>query len=607
MPELQSIFYSIEVNPKNYAIALRNLLQNKLFPYVRVLNGLSLPRDMLLTKEQIQKDFVDSCPDVDIFTDHEEWERSDNYYLETNHIDVPDNLLGLCLKQFDFCPELLVLDSAGHLGFIEFNYIISQLNSPCYLALDDIYHIKHHKSFTIMKNDARFKIIKSSKEKFGFCIAKFNPNTPSIKTSNEKQISNSNTTLNHPIAKEMAYSELDFNAIERILYIRLDGIGDAILANALLDNLPEVFPSAQITVACDQACTPIYESSPVVASVLSINKHATSDEDYLKKCVKLLKSSKPDLIIQTTNSLPPDISALTLSLDTPVLGVKSDTINQTQQYADVYNNSLSYPLTITNDMQSELMKYDEIAKQLGCTKYTPKAKIWLSEKSIEQAKLQWADLNFDHKKTIAIFSGGSIPKRNCTIIGKALVEICTQHDLSVVALGAEAEYGINEENIQHLRSQGIRTRNLSGMLDILTTAAFLSKCRLAVGVDTSLAHIAAALDVPHVIVLNGSQVGRFLPCHPTTTAVCLPLECFGCAWRCLYPEPYCLSGIKPEFISAVVEKAISSPTPKSGAGRIFLQPPMTWKRKADRPRWRSPQAIITAQSQLPEDQRITFF
>lgn len=186
---INSTFYSIEVNPQNYANAKVNLTSANLIDKVNLLNGLSMPKELLPDKETLNKTTVTSVEFSDVFIDHPENERVDKYFNETNFPYLPDNLLDKCLLEFEYKPEFVILDSGGHIGFIEFNYVINKIKSDCILALDDIYHIKHHKSYLFIKQDNRFEIIHESKEKFGFCIAKFTPND--ILSENENKTTES--------------------------------------------------------------------------------------------------------------------------------------------------------------------------------------------------------------------------------------------------------------------------------------------------------------------------------------------------------------------------------------------------------------------------------
>lgn len=167
------LFFTIEVNPKHYEQALMNLRKLRRQGYVIPLNGLSIPRTMLPSLQEIEL-LLKDIPEG-IFVDHSENQCIMLYYRETDFSDVADDLLGACLKIFNYRPQFVLLDSAGHIGNIEFNYLLGKLKGECYIALDDIYHIKHYKSFLQIQSDPRFEIVVHSKEKFGFTIAKFNP------------------------------------------------------------------------------------------------------------------------------------------------------------------------------------------------------------------------------------------------------------------------------------------------------------------------------------------------------------------------------------------------------------------------------------------------
>jgi hypothetical protein len=167
-------FTTIEVNPDHWHQAVEWFNANHM--NINAELGLSVPRSMLSTLEQIKEEFVDHPEFRGIFYDHNEAERSLLYYKETN-FDVPDNLLHKALTRFDFAPDFVLLDSAGHMGYVEFQYLTSLVRSPLYIMLDDIYHCKHYKSLQLMKRDPRFKILVESAEKFGFCIVHYTPGT----------------------------------------------------------------------------------------------------------------------------------------------------------------------------------------------------------------------------------------------------------------------------------------------------------------------------------------------------------------------------------------------------------------------------------------------
>lgn len=159
-------FFSCECNPEHHRQALENLTSSGLLNLVRPLHGVSVPRSLLPDETAIRTETIDNIGG-NVFVDHHEENRIKLYLNETNYPAIAEDLLGACLRQCEGQPDLLLLDSAGHMGNVEFNYVLSLLRAPCYLALDDIRHVKHARSIEQMRDDPRFEYISVTEEKFG--------------------------------------------------------------------------------------------------------------------------------------------------------------------------------------------------------------------------------------------------------------------------------------------------------------------------------------------------------------------------------------------------------------------------------------------------------
>lgn len=157
-------FYSIEVNPDYYKVATRNISD----PNAILLHGLSIPREMIPDKINYK-----GLPDH-IYVDHPEAIRNQEYTKEVS-FKALDNMLGVAMSLCNsFSPAMVVLDSAGHLGKIEFDYLMRLHRGETFiLALDDTEHFKHHATTEAIKQDKRFTLLWSSKAKFGSAIYKF--------------------------------------------------------------------------------------------------------------------------------------------------------------------------------------------------------------------------------------------------------------------------------------------------------------------------------------------------------------------------------------------------------------------------------------------------
>lgn len=541
---LDSTFYTIEVNPA-YCARAKEHLHSQNFN-VTVLNGLSVPRSSLPTIEQIQKATVTNIEFDDTFVDHKADVRAEKYYEESNFRQVPDNLLYHCLKSFDFRPDFVLLDSAGHIGNIEFNHLVGFLQGPCYIALDDIYHIKHRKSFEQIQSDSRFKLITSSREKFGFCIAKF---TPQLKPSRKE--------------------------VKNILWVRTDSIGDGILSSSMLSHIQDRFPQAQITVVCQEHIANLYQACPFVKNIITIPaEHKWQSRQQYESVIEQIRQVRADMLLNSTWATHglADIRELEFIPRRVALRNVRDVL-----YTDIIPTDTGF--------KPELDRHCDFLKGLGINVTTLKPKVWMTcddqlfvEKIFKEFKLK-------KNRTIALFAGARTEHRLYEQYGKALRQICKEGGYTVVAMGSKKDYQINNRNLEAIGGG----MNLSGTMTLRQTAAFMKHCCLAVGAETALAHIACAVETPNVILLGGGHFGRFMPYSPLTSIVSLPLDCFGCNWQCKYQRYHCVCEVLPEVIAKAVRQNLEKLSSKV---RAFIQGRSLYHMRPGMPQWKPLDQLI---------------
>jgi glycosyltransferase involved in cell wall biosynthesis/ADP-heptose:LPS heptosyltransferase/predicted O-methyltransferase YrrM/ubiquinone/menaquinone biosynthesis C-methylase UbiE len=554
---IEGTFFTIEVNPQYYAKA-REYLQSKGYP-VTALHGLSVPRSLLPSRQEIQKATVETAAGEDLFVDHPEPLRADRYYGETDFPDVPDALLGQCLRQFDGKPDFVLLDSAGHMGFIEFQYLLEHLQGPCIIALDDIDHIKHRRSFRLMERDRRFEILVRSGEKFGFCIARFTP-----------------------AARTQAAGEP-----RHILWLRPDAIGDGILASSMLPAIRRRFPSAQLTVMVKDSTAPLYENCSFVDRILHFSEQEMwYDPQFIPAWAEKIRSLGIDCILYSAFSRDWQMDNLVHACGVSQrIGMEGDCSNlppEQKAQSDLWYTKL---IPSTGLWKPELARHADFLKGLGCPDEPLAPTIWLSEEDEAFARRWFEENKVSPSETVVLFAGARTYHRLYEEYGQALSDFAKRHHLTVLTLGSEGDFKTNQENLNPIAEQGIRTINLSGKLSLRQSAAILKRCRLATGAETSLAHMAAALKVPHVILIGGGHFGRFMPYSPLTTLAALPLDCYGCNWKCRYDQEkiYCIRDLKPFVLAEALEQTYQKPSSKP---RIFVQDASCYTRSEKGPGWK---------------------
>lgn len=151
--------FSIECNKQNFDTATRNLQQ---YENVCVIHGLSLFRELLINSLLHQEFDIETTYDSDF--------PKSFYMREINQQVVVENALDI------FCnndrKQLVFLDSAGGVGYVEFlefmNYINDEGKYNKILILDDIDHIKHKRSVEYLEIRG-YQVFKSKENRFAWC------------------------------------------------------------------------------------------------------------------------------------------------------------------------------------------------------------------------------------------------------------------------------------------------------------------------------------------------------------------------------------------------------------------------------------------------------
>ena len=549
-------FHSIEINHHHLAQARRNLARNGLASAVHLHHGVSVPRGLLPSLEEIERCTVREIDENDLFVDHREHERATLYFKETDFHGVPDDLLGRVLRQFNGRPDFVLLDSGGHMGNVEFNYLLSQLEGPCWIALDDVHHIKHRRSLRQIQADPRFEIRLESNEKFGFCIARFTP----------------------------ALVEID-PSIGRLLWVRTDSIGDAVLASSMLPHLAAKYPAAQISVLCEAKVADLYIASPYVTSIIAFDKSKASNQGHLQEIVGEIAQINPQLILNSVRSRDALSETLTLAFRSAKhIAIEADLANMSEGNRNDAQELYSRIIPSPGSHKSELERHRDFLAGLGVHGVILEPKVWTSPEDEALAEKFFETNQLDSERTIALFPGA---QHDCRVYGGYAAALRNLEGFDFLVFGAAADETLAASLVQGLPGRAL---NLCGRSSLRETAALLRRCRLYVGAESSGAHLACAVGVPNVVILGGGHFGRFMPYSRLTSAVVLPLDCFGCNWRCPHARAHCVKDVSAEVLTKAIGQTLAAGASKP---RVFLQSAAGWNGRNNHPAWKHPEHLLT--------------
>ncbi|HEY2902106.1 MAG TPA: glycosyltransferase family 9 protein [Polyangia bacterium] len=379
---------------------------------------------------------------------------------------------------------------------------------------------------------------------------------------------------------------LRFPSPRHIFWVRPDAVSDNVLATAMLPHIRAAFAGARISVFCQDVAAELYQTCPFVDEIVTFNLVKFEREAaYREAMIRGLQARGADLCLNSVYSR----TALTdfVSYATQAarrVAFEGGLENMPPEMRDK-NNRLYTDLVANGPAHlPELARHDLFLRGIGIEAAPLTAPlIWLTDEDERFAEAFFRDNALDPQRTVALFAGAASGGQRYEHFGAALRGLCREQHLGVVALGAAQDITANQANLDAADAE--IAHNLSGQTTLRQSAAILRRCRVAVGGETGLGHLACAAGTPNVIVLGGGYHGRFLPYAPQTSVVSVPLDCYGCGWNCRYATVHCVQDIKPAVVTAAIRATLSRSSPRP---RVFVPKKEHWPRRAGLPQWQAP-------------------
>ena len=323
--------------------------------------------------------------------------------------------------------------------------------------------------------------------------------------------------------------------IDKILVIRVDGIGDLLNSTPAISLLRENYPLAEITVLARPLNAPVLIANPDVDRVLSFARDG--EHRGLKSRLQFyreLRRERFHLVI-----------AMQTAMWSHLIAFLSGAPYRLGRYQKRFRSTLThawrgkYPKGETHEVDRNLELVRLICKGEG----TRKLKFHLLPNEVDDAKARLTSCGVDVDTfLIGIHPGGSSfdkrwPEKQYAELADRLAQ---QYNATILLLR-----GPDEAVLTHNIQQAMQTDAIVYAPEtIRELGALLSCCNLVVCNDSGPMHLAAALDVPMVAIFgptdhvawhplseNASIVRRDMPCWPCSAHKC------KIGWECTKKLP----------------------------------------------------------------------
>lgn len=265
---------------------------------------------------------------------------------------------------------------------------------------------------------------------------------------------------------------------DKILFITLSCLGDAVLTTPALEALHDAYPKASFDIVAHPRCIQIFQQFPYV-NELHHKGAECSLRDYIQLLLKLRKTYY-DLIVD-------------LRTDGYSLLLRG-------------NKRIFKPSNQRTRAIHAAQKHFSAIRTLVTSPAPPSAKIYL-----DAALRDYAHETLclpSHKKILAIGCGGSIKNQWPTDNYVNLVKLLSPEFDQIILLGNEEQtklsYSITGDSQQKII-------NMVGKTTLLQAAALLEQSTIFVGTDSGLGHLASAVNCRTLSIFGPDNPDRCCP------------------------------------------------------------------------------------------------
>ncbi len=325
--------------------------------------------------------------------------------------------------------------------------------------------------------------------------------------------------------RPLAAPRWDWTAVRRVLFVRLRSIGDTVLATPSLRALRRFVPEARIDILLEDWVAPLLEGSPDVDRIITVSRGSTASRF---RVARELRAEGYDVAFNLHGGS-------TAALLMRASGARQRVGFRTYAYASLHNHAAppsselwGREKTHSAEQQLALLGWtgvpvsDRPATRLP---QTPEARESVARRLKAEGLDEGAAFALVHPA--AAFDSKTWAAENFARV----VEHLAARGLKAVAVAAPGEAEVVNAVREHSSAPVVAFTDLS----LPEVTALAARARLFVGNDSGVAHVAAAVSTPQVVVFGSSNVAHWRPWTEAPAEVvreempCAPCSGYTCA------------------------------------------------------------------------------
>ncbi|MCA1578249.1 MAG: glycosyltransferase family 9 protein [Acidobacteria bacterium] len=346
----------------------------------------------------------------------------------------------------------------------------------------------------------------------------------------------------------LAPARWDWEAVRRVLVVRLRSIGDTVLATPSVFALKRFLPHAQVDILVEDWVAPLLENHPHVDNVVVLERGGVVART---RVAGELRAKRYDVVYNLHGGT-------TATFLTRATGARHRVGFETYQYAKLHTELAPSPLLLWGQQKAH-----SVEQQLALLGWTgvpvtdrPRTQLGISPLAVEAVNRRLAAAGLADQKIALIHPAAAFEtKRWATENFAGVAEFVTDRGFAPVAIAAPHETQV----INDLLGEA-SVRIVSFSLSLPEVTALAARSQLFVGNDSGIAHIAAAVGTPSVVIFGSSNVAAWRPWSRAAAEVvfeqmpCQPCHGYFCE---KFPQPECILRVPAPRVLAAIERCLN--------------------------------------------------
>lgn len=346
---------------------------------------------------------------------------------------------------------------------------------------------------------------------------------------------------------------IDWTSVKKVLVVKLRSIGDTVLVTPSLIALRRFLPGAQIDILLEDWVAPLLDGFDEIDNVVSVAAGSRSRLAVMRR----LRRERYDVAFNLHGGT-------TSTFFTAASRARHRVGYLEYQYSFLYNHLYTSaadfwksPVTHSAEQQLALLGFAGVPVE-----DRPKSRLAVTEDAAASLKRKFysaTDSGLQEFGRFALFHpAAAFATKEWAVENFAkTAEFLAGKQLKAIAVAARHETGV----LERLRSLASVPVVMFNDLTLPEITALASKAELFIGNDSGIAHMAAAVDTPSVVVFGSSNRGHWRPWTDAPHEIVFEeFACQPCAgYECReYGEPRCILSVPPEKVIAAAARLLAA-------------------------------------------------